>query len=104
MCMVIQAQKVSPILIKRKTFKETLAVLTMGRIPCRGDQKVSQAQVLSPSDQVCARMCAQLLQLCLTLCNAMDCSPSGSSVHEILQVRILAWVAMPSSYKPGISC
>lgn len=44
MCMVIQAQKVSPILIKRKTFKETLAVLTMGRIPCRGDQKVSQAQ------------------------------------------------------------
>ena len=27
----------------------------------------------------------------------MDCSPSGSSVHGILQVRILQWVAMPSS-------
>ena len=27
----------------------------------------------------------------------MDCSPSGSSVHEILQARILEWVAIPSS-------
>lgn len=54
MCIVIQAQKLSPILIKRQTFKDTLAVPTMGRIPCRGDQKVSQAQLLSPGDQVCA--------------------------------------------------
>ena len=37
-----------------------------------------------------------LLQSHLTLCNLMDCSPPGSSVHEILQARILAWVAMPS--------
>ena len=29
----------------------------------------------------------------------MDCSPSGSSVHGILQARILEWVAMPSSRK-----
>ena len=28
-----------------------------------------------------ARMCAKLIQLCLTLCNPMDCSPPGSSVH-----------------------
>ena len=34
---------------------------------------------------------------CPTLCNPMDCSPPGSSVHEIFQVRILEWVAMPSS-------
>ena len=33
----------------------------------------------------------------LTLCNPMDCSPSGSSVDGILQARILEWVAMPSS-------
>ena len=31
------------------------------------------------------------------LCNAMDCSPPISSVHGILQARILEWVAMPSS-------
>ena len=36
-------------------------------------------------------------QLCLTLCNPMDCSPPGSSVHEVLQTRILEWVAIPFS-------
>ena len=38
-----------------------------------------------------------LTQLCLTLCDPMDCSPPASSVHGILQARILEWVAMPSS-------
>ena len=33
-------------------------------------------------------------QLCPTLCDPMDCSPSGSSVHGILQARILEWVAI----------
>ena len=33
-------------------------------------------------------------QLCLTLCDPMDCSPPGSSVHEILQARTLEWVAI----------
>ena len=33
----------------------------------------------------------------LTLCNPMDCSPPGSSVHGILQARILKWVAISSS-------
>ena len=32
---------------------------------------------------------AQSLQLCPTLCDPMDCSPPGSSVHGILQTRIL---------------
>ena len=36
-------------------------------------------------------------QSCLTLCHSMDCSQPGSSVHEILQARILEWVAMSSS-------
>ena len=34
-------------------------------------------------------------QLCLTLCDPMECSPPGSSVHGILQARILEWVAIP---------
>ena len=36
-------------------------------------------------------------QTCPTLCDPMDCSPPGSSVHGILQARILKWVSMPSS-------
>ena len=43
---------------------------------------------------VCVCVCAQL---CLTLCNPMDCSPPGSSVHGISQARILKWVAIPYS-------
>ena len=31
------------------------------------------------------------------LCNPTDCSPPGSSVHGLLQTRVLEWVAMPSS-------
>ena len=37
---------------------------------------------------------AKSLQSCLTLCDPMDCSPPGSSVHGILQVGILEWVAI----------
>ena len=42
-------------------------------------------------------MHAKSVQLCLTLCNPLDCSPPGSSIHGILQTRILEWGAMPSS-------
>ena len=36
-------------------------------------------------------------QLCLTLCDPMDCSQPGSSVHGIFQARILERVAISSS-------
>ena len=37
------------------------------------------------------------IQLCLTLCDPMDGSLPGSSVHGILQARILEWLAIPFS-------
>ena len=40
---------------------------------------------------------AKLLQSCQTLCDTMDCSPPGSSVHGTLQAKILEWVAISSS-------
>ena len=40
---------------------------------------------------------AQSLQSCLTLCDSMDYSPPGSSVHGILPARILKWVAISFS-------
>ena len=64
----------------------------------------SSHQPQPPSRAVCVQ--AQSLQSCLTLCDPMDCSPPGSSVHGILQARILEWVAMPSSRgssQPSIS-
>ena len=39
---------------------------------------------------------AKSLQSCPTLYNPMDCSPPDSSVHGILQAKILEWIAMPS--------
>ena len=60
---------------------------------------------LSPLIHVCPHftvllsavcVCAQLLQLCPTLCDPMD-PPPGSSVHGILQARILEPVAIPYS-------
>ena len=40
-------------------------------------------------------------QLCLTLCDPMDYSLPDSSVHGILQARILGWVAIPFSSGPS---
>ena len=50
-------------------------------------------------------MRAKSVQSCPTLYGPMDCSPPGSSIHGIFQVRILEWVAMPSSrgsFDPGL--
>ena len=43
-------------------------------------------------------MCAKSLQSCMTLCDPMDCSLPGSSVHGVLQASIiLEWVVIPFS-------
>ena len=49
---------------------------------------------------VCVCVCS-VAQSCPTLYNPMDCSPPGSTVREILQARILEWVAI--SYSRGSS-
>ena len=48
---------------------------------------------------VCVCVCVRVWvpQLCLTLCDPMDYSLPGSSVHWILQARILEWIAIPFS-------
>ena len=43
---------------------------------------------------VCVCVRVKPLQLCLILCDPLDCSPPGSSVHDILQARILQWAAL----------
>ena len=42
-------------------------------------------------------MCAKSLQSCATICDTVGCSLPGSSVHGILQARLLEQIAMPSS-------
>ena len=43
-------------------------------------------------------MCS-VVKSCPTLCDPMDCSPPGSSVHGTLQVRTLEWVTISFSMK-----
>ena len=47
-----------------------------------------------PGCCLCAPSVASFMS---SFCSSTDCSPPGSSVHGILQARILEWVAMPSS-------
>ena len=57
--------------------------------------KHSKSMKIGPNwEGVCM---AKSLQLCLTLCDPVDCGPPGSSVQEILQARILEWVAISVS-------
>ena len=51
--------------------------------------------VLSASHILTHLILKQLYQLCTTLCDPMDCNLPGSSVHGILQARILEWVPCP---------
>ena len=46
---------------------------------------------------VCVCVCVCVCSVIPTLCDPMDCSPPGSSVHGILQVRILEKIAIPFS-------
>ena len=42
---------------------------------------------------------SEIAQLCPTLCDPMDCSPLGSSIHGIFQARVLEWVAISFSIR-----
>ena len=50
---------------------------------------------------VCVCVSVKVTQLYLTLCNPMDCNLASSSVHGILQARILEWVPLPFSRGPS---
>ena len=48
-----------------------------------------------------AAAAAKSLQSCPTLCDPMDCSPPGSSIHGIFQARVMEWDAIAfSDYEP----
>ena len=51
--------------------------------------------MMSAAHKQMSQLKVLVAQLCPTLFDLMDCSPPGSSVHGILQARILEWVAIP---------
>ena len=67
--------------------------LSCGVNPLRTAQ-LSGQRANDQGSSVCVRSVAQL---CLFLCDPLDCSPPGSSVHGSLQARILEWVTISIS-------
>ena len=49
-------------------------------------------------------LCCLITKSCLILCDPMDCSPPGSSVHGVAQARILEWVAISFSNTCAYLC
>ena len=47
---------------------------------------------------------SEIAQLCPTLCDPMDCSLPGSSIHGIFQARVLEWGAISFSKKGLLNC
>ena len=59
---------------------------------------LTSANIIISSSSSSLMLCwCQVARLCLTLCDPMDCSPPGSSVHGTLQARIQEWVAISFS-------
>ena len=50
----------------------------------------------------CTYVCVLVIQSCLTLCDPMDCSLPGSSVHGTLQARILEWIFLTQGSNSGL--
>ena len=65
------------------------------QLPGRSKRKKETFSSVTLYSFVC--MHAKSLLSCLTLCDPVDCRPPGSSVHQILQARIVQWVALPFS-------
>ena len=71
-----------------------------------------RSRVVSSLPEYSLWLCSGMVKLivlvaksCPTLCGPMDCSPGGSSVHGILQAKILEWVASPfsrGSFQPRV--
>ena len=91
-CQLVEAIHISPVIYERSSCSTSVSTLMNVSLfsfcPFRWS-----LEVLRCSFNLCV---CSVVQSCLTLCNPMDCSPSGSSMHEIFQARILEWVAISS--------
>ena len=72
----------------------TILSTTAGKNPL---EEMEKALTVNKRVQNAVAAATKSLQSCPTFCDPMDCSPPGSSVHVILQGRILEWAAISFS-------
>jgi len=100
-------------LVATEDFILTFRFLRIGKGCCfsilsrlRIEQTAGPALVLMPVQMGSAQlMYSEVTRSCPNLCDPVDCSPQGSSVHGIFQAIVLEWIAFPSPgdlSKPGI--
>ena len=85
---------------ERRTLPEVILSFPCSWACCQPNHTHHRSMVASPLRKpppVVTCMRAKSLQSCLTLCDPMDCSPPGSSVHGVLQARTLEGGAIPFS-------
>ena len=80
-----------------KAHSSTISVSTIHYCKYFEEKIIVVFAICVHSLKVCECVYPKSFQWCPALCDLMDCSSPGSSVHGILQARRLEWVAMPSS-------
>ena len=112
-CFLMSMALISPLFTQTTTrHRPNLALYDLGPVSslCLSFPICKVDRIMAPTLQGCMRfnittcvilpglVCiSEVTQSCPTLCDPMDCSPPGSSIHGILQARILEWVAISFS-------
>ena len=96
--MVIGAMKLRSLLLGRKAMTNLDSILKSGDITLTTKVHLVKAMVFPVVMYGCAAAAAaKSHQSCPTLCDPMDCSLPGSSVHGIFQAIVLKWIAISFS-------
>ena len=72
-------------------------IARMGTIKYRKGKYITEAEEIKKRWQEYTESESEVAQLCPTLCDPMDCSLPGISVHGVFQARVLEWVAISFS-------
>ena len=89
---LIRSQELGIKMNKRESITQYLKIKQSTKVKIPASQFTNCVSECIPA---CAH--ARPLQSCLAFCDPVGCSPPSSSVHGILQARILEWITMPSS-------
>ena len=95
--MIIRSRtgQTAKVLTKKKVLKNTCTIIPIFEHSCVLIWKLVQLIFTATTGSSVAAVLVS--QSCPTLCDPMNCSPPGSSIHGILQARILEWIAIPFS-------
>ena len=76
--------------------RQSLPQIVLGKLDIKRPKRIWPLVITGLSVKPCCCCCCLVTQLYQTLCDPMDCSLTGSSVHGIFQAGILVWVAISS--------